>query len=252
MNVGDERSRSLWMDVDVAPNASRLTRDATCDTVVIGAGIAGLSTAYELSGQGQKVVVLDRGRIGQGMTARTTAHLSANNDDGFRQMIRRRGEKLAKDYYVSQAAAISRIETIQSSESIDCDFRRVDGFLFPGPQTEQSEIADELEASKTAGMPVEYVGGLPLKGHERTRSLRYPDQATFHPTKYLRGLVRAIEARDGRLFSGTAVSSVEATEDGVEVGTEDGKTVRARHAAVTTNSPINERYILHTQAGALS
>jgi hypothetical protein len=56
MNVGDERSRSLWMDVEVAPGTSKLTRDAECDTVVIGSGIAGLSTAYELSGQGQKVI----------------------------------------------------------------------------------------------------------------------------------------------------------------------------------------------------
>src|SRR3954447_20642474 len=129
MNVGDERSRSLWMDVAVAPNAPRLRGAMSCDTVIVGSGIAGLSTAYELSGQGQKVIVLDRGKIGSGMTARTSAHLSANNDDGFKTMIDKRGEKLARDYYVSQQAAIDRIDTIQRAESIDCDFRRVDGVL---------------------------------------------------------------------------------------------------------------------------
>src|SRR3954465_14077133 len=118
MNVGDERSRSLWMDVEVAPDAAPLRGEISCDTVIVGSGIAGLSTAYELSGQGQKVVVLDRGKIGRGMTARTTAHLTANNDDGFRLMLGRRGEKLAKDFYVSQAASITRIETIQSAEGI--------------------------------------------------------------------------------------------------------------------------------------
>ena len=212
MNVGDERSRSLWMDVEVAPDAKPLRRDAKADTVVIGSGIAGLSTAYELSGQGQQVIVVDRGRIGSGMTARTTAHLAANNDDGFKAMIDRRGEKLAKDFYVSQAAAISRIETIQAAESIACDFRRVDGFLFPGPQTTQSEIDEEREASEQAGMPVEDVVGLPLRGHEKTRCLRYPNQATFHPTKYLRGLAHCIAARGGKLFADTAVTGVE--EDG--------------------------------------
>src|SRR4051812_50030351 len=118
MNVGDERSRSLWMDIDVAPKARALTQDTSCDTVVIGSGIAGLSTAYELSGQGQKVVVLDRGKIGKGMTARTTAHLASNNDDGYRTMLGKRGEKLARDYYASQQAAIDRIDDIQQSESI--------------------------------------------------------------------------------------------------------------------------------------
>jgi glycine/D-amino acid oxidase-like deaminating enzyme len=55
--------------------------------VIVGSGIAGLTTAYELSGQGQKVAVLDRGAIGFGMTARTSAHLSANNDDTFKTFI---------------------------------------------------------------------------------------------------------------------------------------------------------------------
>jgi glycine/D-amino acid oxidase-like deaminating enzyme/nitrite reductase/ring-hydroxylating ferredoxin subunit len=247
MNVGDERSRSLWMDVDVAPGTSKLTRDIECDTAVGGSGIAGLSTAYELSGQGQKVVVLDRGKIGRGMTARTSAHLSANNDDSFKTMIDRRGEKLARDFYISQSASITRIETIQSSESIDCDFRRVDGFLFPGPQTEQSEIEEEYKASQAAGMPVHYAKGVPLKGYESGRSLRYPDQATFHPTKYFQGLVRCIKAREGRLFADTAVMTVEEEDGRVVVKTEGGQTVRAKNAVVATNSPINDRVALHSK-----
>ncbi|HKS62016.1 MAG TPA: FAD-dependent oxidoreductase [Xanthobacteraceae bacterium] len=247
MNVADERSRSLWMDVEVEPAAGPLKADTRADTVIIGSGIAGLSTAYELSGQGRNVIVLDRGKIGSGMTARTTAHLSANNDDGFKTFIDKRGEKLAKDYYVSQAAAIDRIETIQSSENIDCDFRRVDGFLFPGPQTSQSEMKEEHEASQRAGMPVHYAVGVPLRGHEDTRCLRYPDQATFHPTKYLQGLARCITARGGKLFADTAVTGVEEKHGAVEITTESGRTVRAKHAVVETNSPINDRVALHSK-----
>src|ERR1041384_6979849 len=230
MNVADERSRSLWMDVEVAPGASPLTSDTRADTVIIGSGIAGLSTAYELTGQGHTVAVLDRGKIGSGMTARTTAHLSANNDDTFKTFIDKRGEKLANDYYESQAAAITRIETIQASEKIDCDFRRVDGFLFPGPQTSQSEIEEEHEASKIAGMPVRYAKGLPLRGHEKTRCLCYPNQATFDPTKFLQGLARCITARGGQLFADTAVTGVEERDGGVAVTTEGGHTIRAKHA----------------------
>lgn len=247
VNVGDERSRSLWMDVEVSRGAPALKRDMTADTVVIGSGIAGLSTAYELSGQGQKVVVLDRGRIGSGMTARTTAHLTPNNDDGMKLMIDRRGEKLTRMFYESQAASISRIETIQSNESIDCDFRRVDAFLFPGPQTSQEEMDEEREAVEKAGMPVKVKIGLPFKGHEKTRCLRYPGLATFHPTKYLRGLAWCIEARGGRLFANSAVMSVEEDEDGVIVTTEGGAKIRAKNAVVATNSPINDRVALHSK-----
>ena len=142
--------------------------------------------------------MLDRGKIGRGMTARTSAHLSANNDDTFKTMIDRRGEKLAP---VSMSARPPRSRASRRSNlrRHDCDFRRVDGFLFPGPQTEQSEIEEEYKASQTAGMPVHYAKGVPLKGYEKARSLRYPNQATFHPTKYLRGLAHCIKERNGRL-----------------------------------------------------
>ncbi|TIW30116.1 MAG: FAD-binding oxidoreductase, partial [Mesorhizobium sp.] len=67
----------------VAPDAVALGQSEQVDVVVVGSGIAGLSVAYELAVAGQKVAVLDRGRIGSGMTARTTAHLSSVCDDYF-------------------------------------------------------------------------------------------------------------------------------------------------------------------------
>lgn len=41
-------SKSLWMDVDVMPAAGSLPGNVDCDVAVIGSGIAGISTAYEL------------------------------------------------------------------------------------------------------------------------------------------------------------------------------------------------------------
>ena len=96
MNVGDERSESPWMKELPAIDAMPLAADESCDVVVIGSGIAGLSTAYELSRLGRDVVVIDRGRIGSGMTARTTAHLATELDDFYAELIKVRGENEAK------------------------------------------------------------------------------------------------------------------------------------------------------------
>jgi heterodisulfide reductase subunit A-like polyferredoxin len=70
--VRDEHTQSLWMDIQ-AVEAPRLSKSERTDVVVVGSGIAGLSVAYELVSRGRSVIVLDRGRIGSGMTARTTA-----------------------------------------------------------------------------------------------------------------------------------------------------------------------------------
>ncbi len=89
-------SRSLWMEIDVAPDATPLFTNERCDVVVVGSGIAGLSTAYELAKRNLSVIVIDRARICSGMTARTTAHLAPLCDDLMSEMTKLRGKELAQ------------------------------------------------------------------------------------------------------------------------------------------------------------
>ncbi|WP_245508494.1 FAD-dependent oxidoreductase [Bradyrhizobium zhanjiangense] len=98
MNVLDEDTKSLWMETFI-PAAARFSGQARADVGVVGAGIAGLSVAYELAARGRSVIVLDRGRIGCGMTARTTAHLATALDHDYKELIRVRGEDFARLYY---------------------------------------------------------------------------------------------------------------------------------------------------------
>ena len=247
MNVGDERTRSIWADTAVAPDAAPLGNDAEADTVVIGSGIAGLSTAYELAEQGHRVVVLDRGAIGTGMTARTTAHLTSISDDGFDTLINVRGEENARLFYQSHSASIDRIEAIQERLGISCDFRRLEGLLFPEIGGKSSDLDAHFQAARQLGVKVTDNHGLPFKGQESTRYLTYADQATFHPLKYLRGLAEAIQKNEGQLYASTPVTSTDENDGGVVVGTEGGQRVRARFAVVATNSPMNNIVAIHTK-----
>src|SRR5689334_24869821 len=121
MNAAEEATRSLWMRRgSPALEAPRLAEDLTCDVVIVGAGIAGLSVAYELSQVGKSVVVLDRGAIAGGVTSRTTAHLAPVCDDGVAELTKIRGEEMAAKFQESQAAAVDRIEGIVKKHSIAC------------------------------------------------------------------------------------------------------------------------------------
>ena len=74
---------SLWKAEAPLPSYATLSTDATCDLLVVGSGIAGLSAAYEAVRFGSNVIVIDRSDISGGMTARTTAHLSSELDDYY-------------------------------------------------------------------------------------------------------------------------------------------------------------------------
>jgi glycine/D-amino acid oxidase-like deaminating enzyme/nitrite reductase/ring-hydroxylating ferredoxin subunit len=242
----DRRSKSLWMDVAVAPGATPLQGDTECDIVVIGAGVAGISTAYELAIEGSHVIVLDRGKIAGGITARTSAHLAPLCDDLMSAMINLRGEQMSRLFYESQSASVDRIEEIQKRESIDCDFRRLDGYLFQALDTDSKIIEDELDAVRKVGAPVHRLVGVPLAHCERQLVLRYPRQATFHPLKYLKGLVAAIEAKGGSFHRDTIVERFE-ERDGKVVVTAGGGTITAQAVVVATNAPIVDRFALHTK-----
>jgi glycine/D-amino acid oxidase-like deaminating enzyme/nitrite reductase/ring-hydroxylating ferredoxin subunit len=247
MNVSSEKSVSTWMSTKVMEDAPSLPRSESTEIVIVGSGIAGMSVAYELVKAGKDVVILDRGPIGKGMTSRTTAHLTAQCDDGFHEMIGRRGEELARSWYESQAASIDRIETNQRELHIDCDFRRLEGYLFQAPETEPEMLDREYEATKKVGMPVFQEKGVPFGGQAATPTLRYPNQATFHPLKYLAGIAAAIRKAGGRFYAETTVERVEEDANGVQVTTTAGHVIGAKQAVVATNSPINDRYAIHTK-----
>src|SRR5687768_5410582 len=187
MNVADEHSKSFWMEDGPAIEASPLTADASCDVVVVGSGIAGLSTAYELSRLGRSVIVIDRGGIGTGMTARTTTHIAPEIDDYYYEPIRVRGEDEARRYHEAVVAALNRIEAICRDESIDCDFKRLDGYLIPTEEGGGDVLEQEFQACNRLGIEVEWAERAPMPGLDSGRCLRFPNQGRFHPTRYLAG-----------------------------------------------------------------
>ncbi len=246
-NVQAERSTSLWMPVPDIPG--RPVEDSRpCDLVVIGAGMAGLSVAYEALLKGRQVTVLDRGAIASGMTARTTAHLASALDDFYHEFISLRGEEEARQLHDSLAAAIDRIEEISRQEAIDCDFTRCDGYLFLGEGDKIDLLEREIDACHRIGfLDVSWADRAPMPSFETGRCLRFPDQARFHPLKYLQGLARAILAKGGVLRPHTAVESVSQTGSEVAVKTANGQTIMARDVVAATNSPIVGPLPLHTK-----
>jgi glycine/D-amino acid oxidase-like deaminating enzyme/nitrite reductase/ring-hydroxylating ferredoxin subunit len=248
MNATEESSVSLWMGTASVGSTPPLEEDVEAEVAVVGSGIAGLSVAYELSSAGMSVVVLDRGALAGGMTSRTSAHLTSTLDDLYQELIRMRGLKQARAYFRSRTAAIDRIEHIQQRERIDCDLERVDGYLFPAKSADIATLEAEIEACRQIGFRgVTWVDDTPIPRAGAGRALRFPDQARFHPRKYVAGLIDCIRRNGGRLFADTPVTAIEEKDGRVIVTTAGGNAVRVEAAVVATNSPINDWIAIHTK-----
>lgn len=239
----------MWRAGVGAPPTLALKEDARADVCVIGAGIAGLTTAYLLGREGASVIVLDDGPIGGGNTERTTAHLSNALDDRYVEMERLHGERGSRVAAESHSAAIDVIERIVNEEQFDCDFERLDGYLFAPPRKSRKILDEELKAAHRAGLDgVERVGRAPLESFDTGGALRFPEQGQFHPLKYLNSLAGATK-RDGALIftGGSAHAERIQGGDDARVQTSGGYTVTSKWVVVATNSPISDRFEIHTK-----
>jgi hypothetical protein len=124
-----EEGVSLWSATSKEPSIPALDKNINADVCIVGTGIAGMTTAYLLAREGKSVVILDKGQIGSGETAHTTAHLSNVLDAGYRKIEVLHGAKNAQLIAQGHTAAIGQIESIVAEEKIDCDFERLDGYL---------------------------------------------------------------------------------------------------------------------------
>jgi glycine/D-amino acid oxidase-like deaminating enzyme/nitrite reductase/ring-hydroxylating ferredoxin subunit len=243
------KNEPVWLqDIDL-PEYPSLIRDSEADVCIIGGGIAGLSTAYQLVGEGRSVIVLDDGPIGGGMSCMTTAHLVTALDDRYYQIERTHGEDGARYAAQSHAAAIDLIEKICAQESIDCDFQRVDGYLFLQEGDDPKSLERELEATHRAGLTdVEMVDRAPWSSFDTGPCLRFPNQGEFHPVKYMAGLAQAIERRGGRIFGDSHADRItNGPAARISVGP---KWIDAGAVVVATNTPINDMVTMHTKQAA--
>lgn len=234
---------SFWIDSSAKEAFETPDRNIHTEVLIIGGGIAGLTTAYKLLKSGKKVVVVEDGFIGSGESGRTTAHLSNAFDNRYYYLENVFGKEITKQVALSHTEAIDEIERIVTTLDINCSFKRIAGYLFLDETDKEESLDREFEATQNAGLPTGILNTTPgLNGGEEIRCLKFSNQAQFHILQYLNGLAKAIVSLGGVIFECAHAQNI--SDKGAEV---NGYTFLANHIVVATNSPINNLVQMHTK-----
>jgi len=229
-------TRSYWIESATKPRFPKLERSLKVDVIVVGAGITGVTAAYLLKRAGYTVALLERERVARIDTGHTTAHLTSVIDLRLHQLIRRFGGDHARAVWDAGAAAIDQIARLVSAENIACDFAWVPGYLHvPSPATADNpadEIEREFEAARRLGIEAEYMASVPTM---RTPGICFPNQAIFHPLRYLTELARKIPGNGSHVFESSAVDEVKETPLKVRCGAHE---VRGNYLVLATHTPL--------------
>jgi glycine/D-amino acid oxidase-like deaminating enzyme/nitrite reductase/ring-hydroxylating ferredoxin subunit len=219
--------------------------DVQADVAVVGGGIAGLSTAWELTRAGRSVVVVEADRIVAGVTGYTTAKLSAQHTLIYAQLRKSFDAETARLYAQSQLAAVEHVAETVNELGIDCDWEGVPAYTYTTSPEQVHDIEAEVDAAVEAGVPASLTTetGLPFPV---AAAIRVEAQAQFHPRRYLLGLAGELTRRGGRIFERSRVTDLDEGEP-CRLRTEDGATIVARDVVVTTHYPIFDRAMLFSR-----
>lgn len=216
---------SIWSRTVEIPERDALEGNIKVDAAVIGAGMAGILTAYFLQESGLDTVVLEADRIAGGQTKNTTAKITSQHGLIYSDLIQKYGESRAGLYGEAHEAAIIQYAKLIHKRQIECHFERLPAYVYSVQDREK--LMEEAEAAALLGLPASFQEQtkLPFK---TVGAVRFDNQAQFHPLEFIRNI-----SDDLVIYEKTRVHSVR----GHEIYTDKGK-VAAKHIIFTAHYPI--------------
>lgn len=178
---------SIWRKTIEIPRKEVLKEDIHTKVVVIGAGMAGILTAYLLEEQGMETIVLEAGHIASGQTQNTTAKITSQHNLIYSYLIEKFGEEKAKMYAQANQQAIEQYETIIEKEKIDCHFQRCPSYLYTTKAEHVEELKKEVEVAKILGISAEFTTKTELP-FSVEGAMKFQNQAQFHPLEFIKHL----------------------------------------------------------------
>lgn len=234
------RSHSLWLDG--VSDHDRYRGGAIperADVAVVGAGIAGLTTAVLLARAGVDVAVVDARGIARGATGHSTAKVSIVHELAYSQIADIAGADAASQYAAANCHGLDWIRRRVDERSIDCGWSDEAGMTFVTEERNRQQVVDERDALVAAGIDAEVVdaSGWPFPA---VAAVRVADQGQFDPVPFVDDLAQEAVSSGATVTTGVRALGVRDGGNGATLLTDAGE-IRARWVLAATGLPFTDR-----------
>lgn len=213
-----------------------IKEDKKVSVCIIGGGLTGLQTAYNLSNK-LDVVILEKDRICGSTSGKTTGKITSQHGVFYDYLINSQSKEFAKMYLEANEKAIQNIKDIVEKEEIECDLEEESSYVFTKQETKLDMIKNEQKAvDKLQKEKSDYVKEIELPT-EISGAIEFKNQAQFHPLKYAYGLAKAIIKNDGKIYENTKVTDIKRENEKYVVYANKNKVI-ADYVVLATRYPI--------------
>ncbi len=222
-----KKGKSLWVDTTTLPSFPTLEENLKTDVVIIGGGLCGILCAYYLQQVGKKVIVLEKNKIGMGITKNTTAVITAQHDVLYAKRIKKDGFAKAKQYLEANLLAVEEYRKL--SKRFNFDFEEKDSYLYSTKDI--TPLEEEVKALQALGVDAKLVDEIPLPFMIK-KALKFPRQAQMNALKLINQLAKELS-----IYEHTNVINIKQNK----VYT-DKHFIETSHIIVTTHYPFLKRW----------
>ena len=226
------KNKSIWLETKKPKTNASLNQNIDVDILIIGGGLTGISTAYELKDSNQKICLVERNTIGQGTTGNTTGKLTFLQAIKYSKIQKIRNQKISKKYYESQIEALKIAENIIQKENIDCDFIKTTSYVYADAKKEIKKL------TKEAKLLTKFKADIKINNNQNFKTISTENSFVFHPLKYLYALEEICLKSNIAIYENTPIISLKKINNKYLCQTSNNYQIKANKVVIACHYPF--------------
>ena len=231
------KNKSIWINDKVKnEKMSKLDKDIKCDVLIIGGGMAGLSTAYHMMDSKKNVILIERDKCGMGATSKNTGKLTWMQGLIYNKLSSNYSDKVAKLYYDSQIDAINMVKKIIDDNKINCHLNKTISYVFSYTGNDYDSFSKEIDFYKKYDIKYKLLEEMPIK-YDCKYALETDNSYVFNPYEYLVSLKNIVSDKID-IYENTRCISVDKDNDNYVILLDNGNKIRCKYVVVASHYPM--------------